>query len=71
MPEKCKQLFIASVTRDFSRLEDLELSDEDKAFLETKRSFSDFKKGLKVPGKLRPVQIPGGIVLTDTTYEIR
>lgn len=71
MPDKCKALFLASVTGNMDPLEDYDLSEEDKRFLQTKRTFSDFKKGLKVPGKLRPVQIPGGIVLLDTTYEIR
>ena len=71
MPDKCKALFLASITDDRSGLEDYELNADDLAFLETKRSFSDFKKGLKVPGKLRPTRIPGGIVLNETTYEIR
>ena len=32
---------------------------------------TDFKIGLKVPGKLQPKRIKGGIVLKDTTYEMR
>ena len=36
-----------------------------------KRTYNDFKIGLKVPGKLRPKRIRGGILLTDTTYEMR
>ena len=71
MPEKCKALFLSSITGDRSILEDYDLNEEDLEFLKTRRSFTDFKKGLKVPGKLRPVQIPGGIVLNNTTYEIR
>lgn len=71
MPEKCKNLFLTSVTQDEKYLEDLDLNEEDEKFIQVKRSFSDFKKGLKVPGKLRPVQIPGGIVLVETSYEIR
>lgn len=35
------------------------------------RDFSDFKVGLKVPGKLRPKRIRGGILLVDTSYEMR
>ena len=27
--------------------------------------------GLKVPGKLLPKRIPGGVLLTDSTYEMR
>ena len=73
MPDKCKALFLSSVDPDKSSklLEDFDLNNEDLEFLKIKRNFSDFKKGLKVPGKLRPVQIPGGIVLTETSYEIR
>lgn len=71
MPDKCKALFLASITGDRGPLEDYDLNPEDEEFLKTKREFTDFKKGLKVPGKLRPQQIPGGIVLNETTYEIR
>lgn len=36
-----------------------------------KYSLSDFTIGLKLPGKLLPKRIPGGVVLTETTYEMR
>ena len=36
-----------------------------------KRNLSDFRVGLKVPGKLRPKRIRGGILLIDTPYEMR
>lgn len=36
-----------------------------------KRNFRDFRVGLKVPGKLRPKRIRGGILLIDTPYEMR
>ena len=45
--------------------------EEEKEFMSTKRTLKDFKIGLKVPGKLRPKRIPGGILLVDTTYEMR
>lgn len=35
------------------------------------RTFDDFNVGLKVPDKLRPKRIKGGIVLIDTTYQMR
>ena len=35
------------------------------------RSYDDFTPGLKVPGKLRPVRIPGGVVLQDTFFTMR
>ena len=40
--------------------------------LESKeKSITDFKQGLKIAGKLLPVRIPGGIILKETTFEIR
>lgn len=41
-----------------------------KLFLAT-HPITDFKSGLKVGGKLRPVQYPGGVVLEDTTFTLR
>lgn len=35
------------------------------------RDLTDFKIGLKVPGKLLPKRIRGGVLLTETTYEMR
>lgn len=86
MPKRCKDLFELSMTDDLDingytdvdTLEFKEWTDEEREFLfnsETnepiKRSYDDFKIGLKIPGKLRPKRIIGGILLTDTTYEMR
>ena len=71
MPDKCKALFLTSVTRNMLLLNDYDLNQEDIEFIKKNRKFEDFKKGLKVPGKLRPVHIPGGIVLNETSYELR
>jgi hypothetical protein len=86
MPQKCKDLFQASLDgkADISGYQDKstkvfkEWSEDEKEFLfekETgkpiKRNLSDFKVGLKVPGKLRPKRIRGGILLIDTPYEMR
>lgn len=86
MPQKCKDLFQVSLDgkADISGYQDKstkvfkEWSEDEKEFLfekETgkpiKRNLSDFKVGLKVPGKLRPKRIRGGILLIDTTYEMR
>lgn len=43
----------------------------DKELEENKVNLTDFKQGLEIYGKLRPVRIKGGIVLEDTTYKIR
>ena len=40
-------------------------------FIESFRNLTDFKIGLKVPSKLRPKRIPGGVLLVETTYEMR
>ena len=44
---------------------------ERKEFLTKERSLKDFDIGLIVPGKLLPKRIKGGVVLGDTTYEMR
>ena len=75
MPKKCKDLFEISMqgTADVNE----NWSDEEKEFLFDKdnnpivRDYSDFKVGLKVPDKLRPVRIRGGVLLVNTTYEMR
>ena len=40
-------------------------------FMKQKRTLSDFKVGLRVPGKLLPKRIRGGVLLVDTPYEMR
>ena len=46
-------------------------TDEELKFLSTKRELEDFKVGLKVPGKLMPKRIRGGVLLVETNYEMR
>ena len=75
MPKRCKDLFDLSLSGDVDK--DKEWSDEEKEFLfdkdgnPIKRDYSSFKIGLKVPGKLRPKRIRGGIILVETSYEMR
>jgi len=86
MPQKCKDLFQHSMDGDaqISGYTDTqtqvhkEWTDEEKEFLFDKetgepiiRTLADFKVGLKVPGKLRPVRIRGGVLLVETSYEMR
>lgn len=68
MPERCKKLFISSITDNI--ITD-DMTDEEKEFVKVHRKLTDFNLGLKIPGKLRPVRIPGGVVLIYTTYEMR
>lgn len=75
MPEKCKELFEQSMTGEYK--ERGEYNEDEIKFLydkngeKIKRTYSDFKVGIKVPGKLRPKRIPGGVLLVETTYEMR
>lgn len=86
MPQRCKDLFQLSLDgtahedgytdestnnhKDWTP-EELEFLFESDTHKPIVRDFNDFKVGLKVPGKLRPKRIRGGILLVDTSYEIR
>ena len=70
MPTKSKELFIKSMEGvDEEELKNY--NETEQEFIKTKRDLTDFKIGLKVSGKLLPKRIKGGIVLIDTTYEMR
>ena len=47
------------------------LTDEENELLNEKHTITDFDYGSKIPGKLMPVQLDGGTVLMDTTFELR
>lgn len=70
MSKKPKKLFELSMMGYVPKPED-NFTEEDLKFLKTKRTIEDFKIGLKVPGKLIPKRIHGGVVLQETTYEMR
>ena len=75
MPQKCKDLFELSMNGTADPNDD-KYTEEEREFLfkDNKpiiRTFDDFKVGLKVYGKLRPKRIQGGVVLVETTYEMR
>ena len=69
MPEKCKRLFLQSM--GVIERGDEKYNEDDLEFLEKKRELSDFKVGLKVPGKLLPKRIRGGLLLVEGFYEMR
>lgn len=75
MPEKCKSLFIHSLTLTKEELKTLsqkqDKTADDLYLLEGKKSIKDFDIGLCVPGKLMPKRIRGGTVLVETTYKMR
>ena len=74
MPEECKKLFLRSMDNTpltEKEIEDNKYDKEKIDFINTKRTIEDFDIGLIVPGKLRPKRIKGGILLEETTYEMR
>lgn len=86
MPQRCKDLLDDSLDGyadiygyvDKKTKEVKEWTQDEKTFMfnyETKkpikRTLSDFRAGLKVPGKLLPKTIRGGVLLVDTLYEMR
>lgn len=70
MPPRCKYLFNLSMGADPVK-SNKPLTEEEQEFVNVKRTITDFKEGLQIPGKLLPKRIRGGVVLTDTTFEIR
>ena len=69
MPERCKQLLAYSFGDTVPDNE--ELNDEEQAFIDTPRTYDDFKVGLVVPSKLKPKRIRGGVLLVSECYEMR
>lgn len=67
MPKRCKELFLTSM----GEKQLTPKTPEEQEFLRTKRTLSDFKVGLTIPSKLVPKRILGGVVLLNTTYEMR
>ena len=57
--------------KGITKEEEQDYTEEQLKFLSTKRTLQDFKIGLLIPGKLMPKRIRGGVVLVDTTYEMR
>lgn len=70
MPDKCKHLFELSMS-GFTPSESDGFTEAELDFLSTKRTIEDFCIGLRVPSKLLPKRIRGGVLLVDTTYEMR
>ena len=69
MPDKCKELFLISMEgREYNK-EDY--NEQELEFLSKKRTLEDFNVGLKIPGKLLPKRIRGGVLLVDSVYEMR
>lgn len=79
MPKHCKQLFVHSIEQTFNNCpltketydEYNKLTDEGKQFVLQKRDTTDFCLGLTVPEKLMPKRIEGGVLLVNTTFQMR
>lgn len=74
MPEECKKLFIRSMDKTPVTQEEIDKekwSEEKVEFVSKNRTLNDYDLGLLIPGKLTPKRIKGGIVLEETTYEMR
>ena len=69
MPDSCKELFLASMGEK-NNLKDKQ-KEKYKEFIEKTRTLDDFKIGLKIPSKLLPKVIKGGVVLTETLFTMR
>lgn len=70
MPDKCKELFIHSMTTNVKRSY-ADYTKEEIEFATKPRTIQDFRVGLRVPGKLLPKRIPGGVLLVNVPYEMR
>ena len=78
MPDRCKELLKMSFDGVKPNKDEMQkMKEEQINFLIDKngevirRGYTDFKRGLSVPGKLRPFRMPGGILLIDTPYVMR
>ena len=82
MPELSKNIFLYSfgVDSDGHRQYDesgheITLSDKElikyEHFVNTKRTIDDFKQDLSIAGKLLPMNIKGGVVLTDSIFTMK
>lgn len=73
MPETCKQIFNRALMGDKGILDGDDKDDEETIkFLQAKDyTLDDFKIGLVIGGKLMPKRIKGGVLLVETSYEMR
>lgn len=71
MNDKCKYQFNKSLTQEpINKYDEEHFNEEQIKFMKTPRTLKDFKVGLEIFGKLRPVQIEGGTLLVETTYKM-
>nr|DAG58199.1 MAG TPA: DNA polymerase B [Caudoviricetes sp.] len=75
MPKRPKALLALSLAGKQEMTEGDKLikaeNEIERKFINVKRELTDFKVGLKVPSKLRPKRIKGGVLLVDCEYNLR
>ena len=69
MPETCKQLLVDSITE--RKRDGYDYEEKEIEFIKKKRELTDFNVGLKVPSKLMPTQIEGGVLLVPTEFTMK
>lgn len=70
MPERCKELFKKSL-ESYTPKEDDNYTEEEMQIINKHYTLENFTIGLNLPGKLMPRRIPGGVLLVETSYEMR
>lgn len=74
---RAKNNFLFSVPEGKEKLseEDMEqfsnLSDQEKAYINIERTWDDFKIGTEFIGNLKPVRMPGGVVLSKNVFTVK
>lgn len=68
MPKRCKELLISTFSDSGVMVEPK--NEDERRFISQERDLTDFKVGLTVPSKLTPKRIKGGVLLTETTYQM-
>jgi hypothetical protein len=68
MPDSCKDLLLISMGEKEANEKQKE---KYKDFLSKKRTLDDFDIGLKIPSKLKPKDIKGGVILVEEDYTMR
>lgn len=70
MPKNCKDVFERSLNQELA-FDDEDICDFNRNLINRKCTLLDFRLGLKIYGKLVPKRIRGGIVLKETTFELK
>ena len=72
MNDRCKyQLNKSLLGAEITEEDKHKFNEEQIEFMKTKRDLTDFKMDIRIFGKLRPVQIKGGVVLYEDYYTMR